>query len=71
MILAPWSMDVGYFYDIIFLSCFEIYQGLKSTVSRGLPKNQTKRRAGAVERILMGAAAICFKQIGHQPSFWE
>lgn len=26
MTLAPWSMNVGYFCDIIFLSCFEIYR---------------------------------------------
>lgn len=40
VILVPCSIDVGYFYDIIFPSCFDTYQGLTSTVSRGLSKNQ-------------------------------
>lgn len=40
VILVPCSIDVGYFY-IIFFSCFDTYQGLKSTVSRGLSKNQS------------------------------
>lgn len=38
VILAPCSIDVGYFYGIIFLSFFDAYQVLKSTMSRGYPR---------------------------------
>lgn len=40
VILVPCSIDVGYFYDIIFPWRFDTYQGLTSTVSRGLSKNR-------------------------------
>lgn len=41
VILAPRSIDVGYFYDVIFLPRFDTYQGLRSPVSRGSSKNQS------------------------------
>lgn len=69
VILVPCSLDVGYFYDIIFPSCFDTYQGLTSTVSRGLSKNQRAEFIQLEE--YWWELMIYLKEICHHPSFLE